>query len=171
MDIRIQKSKRSIINAFIELRSHRELNKISVVELCKSAEINKSTFYSYYHDIYDLSDQLENNVVKDIVASINHPENIFDDLEAFTIELFKAYMVKDGLIQILFSGTRSLFLPQKLIRALKELIIQYCPEYQDDTEKNIMFSFKIYGGYYAYIENKKYGAERVIQEIAKLSKN
>lgn len=171
MDIRIQKSKRSIVNAFIKLRAHKELKKISVIELCKAAEINKSTFYSHYHDIYDLSDQLENNLVKDIAASISHPENLFDDLEAFTIELFEAYMVKDELIQILFSGTRSLFLPQKLAVALKELIFQYHPEYLNDPEKNIMFSFKIYGGYYAYIENKKYGTEMVIQEIAKLSKN
>ncbi len=171
MDIRIQKSKRSIINTFINLRSHKELKKISVVELCKAAEINKSTFYSHYHDIYDLSDQLENHVVKEIVASINHPENIFDDPEVFTLELFKAYMSKDELIQLLFSGTRSQYLPQKLAKALKELIFQYHPEYQNDPEKNIMFSFKIYGGYYAYIENKKYGMEMVRQEIAKLSKN
>lgn len=171
MDIRIQKSKRNIIYAFTELRSHKELKKITVTELCRKAEVNKSTFYSHYHDIYDLSDRLENDLVKDIVDSIHHPENIFDNPEAFTLELFKAYMAKDELIQILFSGTRSLFLPQKLVGGLKDLIFQYHPEYQNDPEKNILFSFKIYGGYYAYIENKKYGTELVTQEIAKLSKN
>lgn len=44
MDIRIEKTRQSIINAFIELRSHKELERITIKELCEKAQINKSTF-------------------------------------------------------------------------------------------------------------------------------
>lgn len=41
MDKRITKTKRSIINAFLELRSKKAIEKITVKELCEKAEINK----------------------------------------------------------------------------------------------------------------------------------
>ena len=59
MDIRVAKTKKSIINAFLALRSKKAIEKITVKELCEAAEINKSTFYSHFQDIYDLSEFLE----------------------------------------------------------------------------------------------------------------
>ena len=69
MDIRIEKTKQSIINAFIEIRSRKEVERITVKELCEKARINKSTFYAHYKDIYDLSDQLETELVDSIMVS------------------------------------------------------------------------------------------------------
>ena len=53
------KSKKSIFDAFVNLRSKKELRKITVKELCEKALINKSTFYTYYEDMFDLSDKIE----------------------------------------------------------------------------------------------------------------
>ncbi len=44
MDIRIEKTKQSIINAFIEIRSRKEVERITVKELCEKARINKIYF-------------------------------------------------------------------------------------------------------------------------------
>ena len=73
MDIRIEKTRQSIINAFIELRSHKELERITIKELCEKAQINKSTFYAHYQDIYHLSDTLETEVVVSIMENLTHP--------------------------------------------------------------------------------------------------
>ena len=102
MDIRIEKTKRSIKNAFIELRSRKSLERITVKEVCEKAEINKSTFYSHYQDIYDLSDKLETEVVESIIGSLNHPENLLKNPEEFTKELYLGYAAKNALICILF---------------------------------------------------------------------
>lgn len=37
MDIRVKKTQRSIITAFMELRAHKPLEKITVKELCEKA--------------------------------------------------------------------------------------------------------------------------------------
>ena len=58
MDLRIEKTERSIVRAFLKLRAEKPLEKIRVKELCEKAEINKSTFYAHYRDIFDLSEQL-----------------------------------------------------------------------------------------------------------------
>ena len=46
MDIRIEKTKTALHNTFLELRSRKPLEKITIKELCEKAQINKSTFYS-----------------------------------------------------------------------------------------------------------------------------
>lgn len=170
MDKRIQKSKSSIINTFLEMRAKKPLEKITVTELCKKAEINKSTFYVHYRDIYDLSDQLETEVVDSILESISHPEKVFDTPEQFTYELFQAYQAKNALIQILFSDTRSNLLPQKLALSIKNLLFRICPEYRDDPERNIRFTYQIYGGYYAYKESHQYGTDYAVSVISQLTR-
>ena len=63
MDLRIEKTENAIRNAFIQLRAKKALEKITIKELCEAALIHKSTFYSQYRDIYDLSDTMETEVV------------------------------------------------------------------------------------------------------------
>jgi len=54
MDLRVEKTKGSIVNAFLSLRARKPLEKITVKELCQLARINKSTFYTHYSDIFAL---------------------------------------------------------------------------------------------------------------------
>ena len=75
MDIRVEKTKKSITNAFLELRSQKPIEKITVKELCAKAMVNKSTFYSYYADIYELSEVLEEEVVRLVMANVPDPDS------------------------------------------------------------------------------------------------
>lgn len=169
MDLRMEKTKRSIINSFIEMRSKKDIEKITVKELCEKAQINKSTFYSHYHDIYDLSEQLETEVVNSIIEQMNHPEYVLEKPELFTQELYAGHMARRAMIDILFSGTRSNVLIHKIEKSIKELVFAKYPEYQNDVAKNITLTYCIYGGFYAFFENRDYKDETVIDMIGKLS--
>ena len=170
MDKRVQKSKSSIINTFLEMRAKKPLEKITVTELCKKAEINKSTFYVHYRDIYDLSEQLETEVIDSILESISHPERIFEDPGQFTYELFHACHAKNSLINILFSDTRSMMLPQRVSSAIKSLLHTVRPDYRDNPENDIRFSYLIYGGYYAYKECQQYDFDYTISIISSMTR-
>ena len=91
MDLRTQKTQKAIINAFIALRAKKPLNKISVTELAREAMISKATFYLHYKDIYDLSEQLQDRLVLDIVAEIPHPERMYTDPAAYSKGLIAAF--------------------------------------------------------------------------------
>lgn len=169
MDLRIEKTRSSIINSFIEIRSKKALEKITVKELCERAKINKSTFYSHYHDIYDLSEQLETEVVNSIIEQMNHPEYVIQKPELFNQELHEGYMAKNMLINILFSGTRSNILVHKIEKSIKELVFAKYPEYQNDIAKNITLTYCIYGGFYAFYENRDYENKTVMDIIGMLS--
>ncbi|MDD3341591.1 MAG: TetR-like C-terminal domain-containing protein [Bacilli bacterium] len=57
---------RKIESAFVQLLQGKELNQISVIEICKRTNLNRSTFYSNYLDIYDLADKVRENMEKDV---------------------------------------------------------------------------------------------------------
>lgn len=59
--IKIQKT-------FVELIQLKEINEISVSDICKKANLNRSTFYSNYIDIYDLADKIRDELFNDVLA-------------------------------------------------------------------------------------------------------
>jgi len=61
-----KKSQEKIEKAFIELIQKREINEISVVEIIKLAQINRSTFYANYLDIYDLANKIRDKLEAEV---------------------------------------------------------------------------------------------------------
>ena len=53
MDRRVKYTKMIIRETFINLLEKKNINKITVSEICKEADINRATFYRYYLDVYD----------------------------------------------------------------------------------------------------------------------
>lgn len=169
MDIRTEKTRRSIYNAFICIRSRKPLEKLTVKELCEEAQINKSTFYVYYKDVYDLSDKIESEIVSSVLKSLGSTDDIFDNPKEFTRNLFTAYASQSSLINTVFSGTRSKRLPDRIEAALKDMIFSSHPEFKDSQEKNLFITFSVYGGYYTYINNPNHKLDEVVDFISRMT--
>lgn len=69
-DVRTRYTQKVITDAFLELLKEKPMNKVTVKEICDKAQINRSTFYKYYKDCYDLLDQLEERAITDLEARI-----------------------------------------------------------------------------------------------------
>ncbi len=151
MDLRTKKTVRAITNAFLQIRSKKTLERITVKELAELAEISKATFYLHYRDIYDLSETLQNEVIQKVLKSIQHPEYCSTNISYFTYELFHAFYAQQNLIEILFSGEQSSVLPMNIEKELRAYIEKVYPEH--NTDFDILLTYTIQGGYYAY---KKY---------------
>jgi AcrR family transcriptional regulator len=62
---RRRQSREKIEKAFIELLQTRDLKDITVSDLIKMAELNRSTFYANYIDIFDLADKTRETLEND----------------------------------------------------------------------------------------------------------
>ena len=51
---RKRNSQEKIKKIFIDLIQNKEINEITVSEICKKAGLNRTTFYSNYIDIYEI---------------------------------------------------------------------------------------------------------------------
>lgn len=59
---RKRESMERIEKVFIELLQVKELNEISVSDICKRAKLNRTTFYANYTDIYGLADAIRDKL-------------------------------------------------------------------------------------------------------------
>lgn len=162
MDLRQKKTLSAIRNSFIELRSKKPLEKITVKELTEAAEISKATFYLHYQDIYDLSEALQNDTIQNVFNNIEHPEYVIENTGVFARELFNAFAANQALIDILFSDNQASVLPKQIEAKIREVILNNHPEFKDDVKFQIFLTYAVLGGYYAYIDNKKDFAQNVL---------
>lgn len=56
----------SIESVFLDFLQTKELSQISVSDICKAADINRSTFYANFMDVYDLADKLREKLEADV---------------------------------------------------------------------------------------------------------
>ena len=87
----------------------------------------------------------------------------------FTQELFRSYAAQEETIQVLFSGSRSGRLVEKLEEGLKQLVFRQHPEYAQNPDMHIFLSYTVYGGYHAYIRSRDLPREQVVELISQFS--
>lgn len=88
-DRRVFKTKRAIRNAFAELLSEKDIDKITIKDIADRADINRRTFYSYYSGVYQIIDEIENEICTtledalkemELKKVLENPYEIFDKL-------------------------------------------------------------------------------------------
>ena len=67
----INQTKQLLKDALMELLADKPLAKITVKELCEKADINRTTYYKYYIDIYDQMDKVENEIISDMLTKLD----------------------------------------------------------------------------------------------------
>ena len=89
-DLRIIKTKASLQNALVQLLQEKSLDKISISELCKLANVNRGTFYLHYQDVAELFEQYFEDITEDLRKAYYEPYLLTD----YKIENLKSEMVR-----------------------------------------------------------------------------
>lgn len=166
MDKRITKTQAAIKSAFIHLLKKKPLRKITIKELCEEANINKSTFYTYYKDIYHLMDSLRQEVIAMIVSSIPHDqEYTWDNPADFTKEITLAFHKHQQLLYSIFSQEDITTFGFHLEIAVKKAIFGKYPHLQTDAKINILLSYCIQGAFYAQMNNPDISFDTLLETL------
>lgn len=88
---RILYTKKIIKESLIELLKNKKIHQITVTDICKSANINRGTFYTHYKDAYDLLQSMEDEFFNQILEYIEETpvEDYKDVLLLKALELIK----------------------------------------------------------------------------------
>ena len=83
LDRRTKRTKIALKNHFMELLKIKPIQKITVTELCDMVDINRSTFYKHYFDLYALLEDIEKDfyhqidlLMEDIIAQPLKPQHV-----------------------------------------------------------------------------------------------
>lgn len=98
-----EKTKNRIVDAFVALYEEKDIAQITVRMICEKAGINRSTFYTYYTDVYDLRTQKQTEIVNEVYETIlskaiEYDSFEMDDLARMLIE----YLKKNNGVPLLF---------------------------------------------------------------------
>lgn len=67
-----ERTKRWIRRTFTEMMAEkRDIEKITVTELARRADISKTTFYYHYDDIYAVAEEFENELIEQLSAVLS----------------------------------------------------------------------------------------------------
>ena len=94
---RVRMTKKLIKDAYLELLESNPSEKISVTDVCKVADVNRSTFYMYYEDTIALRHDIENDVMDQIPVLSDMPSEITTDKQFVDIlERFFSYIEENS---------------------------------------------------------------------------
>lgn len=103
MDRRVKYTKMVIEEAFMDLLEKKDITKITVMELCTLADINRATFYRYYIDIFDLLEKMEQSFVEEFKNSYQNYDYNHNKLYDYILAFLQACLKNKKFVKVLFT--------------------------------------------------------------------
>lgn len=162
-EIRKNKTKQKILNAFSKLVLERRYENINISLLCKEAKISRNTFYEYYDNLYDCANELLRLFIKQL-------EQMYDFHIHYTkkefLYIFFQY-VKDH--QDGFKILTLLPTSKEIAYEIMSIVNKYC--HIDDIDKHInrqlWYAYQFMGVYGLLHEWAKQGCQTDIEQMIK----
>ncbi len=70
-DRRVRKTKAQLVKGLTKLMKTKSIKEITVRELADEVDINRSTFYLHYKDIYDMVEKIENDLSNEFLKTLD----------------------------------------------------------------------------------------------------
>lgn len=115
---KFQLTHQKIMDVLIDLLQQKDLKKITVGELCKGAEINRSTFYEHFLDIYDLMDAVEHQ--KAIAAGERFKNGFRTSRKLGFLEIFRYIKENKVFYKVYLSYSQMFYLIDEMLSQKKE---------------------------------------------------
>lgn len=138
-NIRMTQTKQSLINAYYNLASKKDFEKITIADITRGAQVNRATFYAHFNDKYDLIDFIMGDFAS---ASIeNHTSGVvkfdLDSIHQLVLAVCDFYQQPNIECRSSYGG---LLLPQmkeKILNELKVFLSKSLEQKYTENEKNM----------------------------------
>jgi AcrR family transcriptional regulator len=109
--------------SLIGLLKQKTIDKISVTELCEVADLNRSTFYAYFMDPFDLLHQIERDLLNDLNIYIGDTTFIADQTKTFQliVRIFEYIAGNADLCLVLLGENGDIAFLQELLAYVQQL--------------------------------------------------
>ena len=110
------RSRKLIRQAFTELLKEKEFEKITVTDIVKRADINRSTFYAHYPDVFGVIDEIQQEILDYTQTVLNHMDfkSFFENPKPILNEIIKIAEDNQELYRLLSSSNMLVKQLQKL---------------------------------------------------------
>ena len=155
-DQRVRLTKTLLKNSLMELLKEKDIQNITVKELCEKADVNRGTFYSHYYDIFDLLEELENDLLIEVEELLKDNTVIADPSKgtSFFNGLFKFFEDNKELCTILLGDHGDKKFISKIIQlGKKKAVVEYMEKFPhiNITQAELFYTY-VASGFLGLIE-------------------
>lgn len=139
-----RRSRRMIRQAFEELLQQREFSKITVIDIVERADLNRSTFYAHYPDIYGIVDEMQEEIIQRNMELFRQLEfrNILKDPRPY-LQCITATMEENmELMQKL--GTENVNRNSDKLQELLEHDIMHNSDIPQEVRESALFTIRVH---------------------------
>ena len=135
-------AKEDFITAFWQLYQNKRIEKISICELCKLAGYNRTTFYVYYKDIFDLLDKFIEDLIYTVLENFKDIKDIKDIKEIDLINnIFFSMFEKNSIyIYTIFKNNHHYILEEKITKYLFNIMKE---NFEVDEGNDLLFAYLV----------------------------
>ena len=122
VDKRVRRTKKLLLDALTKLMKEKKVNKITVKELTDLADVNRSTFYLYYKDIFDMVDNVESEIIENFKAvfkEFSTKDATYENILSFITYVFEFVRVNSDMCEILLGPDGEYSFIEKFKKVLK----------------------------------------------------
>lgn len=161
--------------AMLELMKHTEFEKITVKKICEKANVNRSTFYAHFIDIYDMLEKMESHLHVELLNSLpkgSMPEQMMF-LEELTIPFLQFIKRHQYFYQIALKTRTEFPLKQGFDGMWNNVIKPKCQQAGIFLESEMMYYFVYFQSGFTNILKRwlEQGCMESEEEISRLLHN
>ncbi len=125
-DRRVHRTRALLRQGLTSLLQEKSLKDITVKELTQLVDINRGTFYCHYRDIYDMVEQLENEMFEEFSTLVNaySTEDLRRDLRPILVDVFHFVDRNADMCAMLLGGARDMNFFLRLKSVIYEKVLQ-----------------------------------------------
>ncbi len=151
-DRRVRKTEEQLIRGLTKLMKTKSIREITVRELADEVDINRSTFYLHYKDVFDMVEKIENRLASDIINTLeelNKTHITQNQLLDFLSDTFETIYENYELCSVLLSKNGDVSFQRKLKGLIDSktiaIVRSALPESTSEDEVRITAGFIIAG--------------------------
>lgn len=170
MDRRQRKTREAIFNAFTQLLSKKNFNKITVEEIIEIADVGRATFYAHFETKDYLLKELCAELFAHLFATEEKPNekdrNVFacNDYGQVFLHLFKHVKNNDNNIGKLLSCNNDNLFLEYFKDGIKTLVIKHLKDFENKKPKNVLEDFWINHITTTFIETLRWWLENDMKQ-------
>ena len=140
---RIKYTRRVIREAYFELLKQKPIGQITIGELCELADVHRGTFYQHYHDIYDLQEKIEAELMDKFDSLLSLQQS--DQMDMAEMTVLTIFEEKDMCTAILGENGNSDVLKRIIEKFRQSSYAKYGKMGIDPKDFNVVYVFATSG--------------------------
>ena len=145
-DRRVRRTKKLLKDTLATLLTEKSINDITVKELVDIADINRGTFYLHYKDIYDMLNQIENEMIADLEQITDkYPGSVLRGTPKPYIEEMFIYIKDNRHFCTMLLGSQG---DMAFVEKLKHMVEEKCfRSIMEACPKNELQNYRLFASY------------------------